>query len=123
MSWGQEFLEKFLGHLQSQNIDELMRDYHDDAELIAYDFVLKGKEAIGQYFAEGLMKRSGKILDMTMEAYFESDDIILFTMRTRSENLGVVVARDALYVKNGKIFRHIALTLPPEKDKGICERI
>lgn len=123
MSWGQEFLETFLGRFQRQDVGELMRDYHEDAELVAFDFVLKGKDAIRQYFEKGLINRSGKILDMTMEAYFESDDMILFTMSVKSENLGIVVARDALYVKNGKIFRHIALTLPPEKDKKICERI
>jgi hypothetical protein len=123
MSWGQDFLETFLGRLQRQDVRELMRDYHEDAELVAFDFVLKGKDAIRQYFEKGLIKRSGKILDMTMEAYFESDDMILFTMSVKSEKLRIVVARDALYVKNGKIFRHIALTLPPEKDKKICERI
>lgn len=123
MSWGREFLETFLGRLQRQDIGELMRDYHEDAELVAFDFVLKGKDAIRQYFAKGLINRSGKILDMTMEAYFESDDMILFTMSIKSENLGIVVARDALYIKDGKIFRHIALTLPPKKDKEIFERI
>jgi hypothetical protein len=50
MSWGQEFLEKFLGQLQRQNIDELMDGYREDAELIAFNFVLKGKDVIRQYF-------------------------------------------------------------------------
>ncbi len=100
-----------------------MRDYHENAELVAFDFVLKGKDTIRQYFAKNLIKRSRKILDMTTEAYFESDDMILFTMSIKPGNLGIVVARDALYVKDEKIFRHIALTLPPEKDKEICERI
>ncbi|HWQ20432.1 MAG TPA: nuclear transport factor 2 family protein, partial [Methanotrichaceae archaeon] len=96
-------------------------EYHDDAELVAFNFVLKGKDAIRQFFAGDLMKRSGKILAMTEEAYFESDDVILFTMSIKSENTGVVAARDALYLKDGKIFRHIALTIPPDKDKKICQ--
>lgn len=116
MSWGRNFLDGFLGYLQRQEIDELMSEYHDDAELVAFNFVLKGKDAIRQFFAGDLMKRSGKILAMTEEAYFESDDVILFT-----ENTGVVAARDALYLKDGKIFRHIALTIPPDKDKKICQ--
>lgn len=123
MSWGQDFLKEYLGYFQMQDVDRLMHDYHDDAELVAFGLALKGKEAIRQYFAKDLIKRSGKILEMTTDAYFESDDMILFTMSVRSESLGVVIARDALYIKNGKIFRHIALTLPPEKDKKICERI
>lgn len=121
MSWGKEFLDKFLGYFQSQDIDGLMSMYHEDAELAAFNFVLKGKDAIKQYFAKNLIKKSRKITEMNPEAYFESDDMILFTMTTISENLGAVAARDALYVKDGKIFRHIALTLPPDKDIKICD--
>jgi hypothetical protein len=58
---------------------------------------------------------------MDMEVYFESDDMIFFTRSVVSENLGTVIARDALYVRDWKIFRHIALTLSPEKDKKICQ--
>lgn len=121
MGWGQKFLDKFLGHLQSQDIDGLMRSYHQDAELVSLDFALKGTDAIKRYFAEGFIKRAGKIQSSNMEAYFESDDMVLFTLTVVSENLGAVIARDAFYVTDGKIFRHIALTLPPEKDKKMCQ--
>jgi len=56
-----------------------------------------------------------------MDAYAESDDVIIFTSSVNSANLGVFIARDALYVKDGKVFRHIALTLPPEADKKIYD--
>jgi ketosteroid isomerase-like protein len=121
MSWGREFLTRFLEQLQRQDIDEFMESYHEDAELVAFNFVLKGKHAIRQYFVENMFKKMGKILDMNDEAYFESDDTILFTLSINAENLGAAIARDALYLNNGKIFRHIALSLPPEKDIRMCK--
>jgi hypothetical protein len=33
----------------------------------------------------------------------------------------VFIARDALYVKDGKVLRHIALTLSPVNDEKIYE--
>jgi hypothetical protein len=123
MSWGQDFLEKFLGQLQRQDIDELMDGYHEDAELIAFNFVLKGKDVIRQYFVENMFKKMGKIVDMNDESYFESNDTIIFTMSVNAENIGVAIARDALYLKDGRIFRHIALSLPPEKDMKMCESL
>jgi hypothetical protein len=68
-------------------------------------------------------RQAGKILGMTMDAYAESDDVILFTSAVTSERLGVFIARDALYVKDGKVLRHIALTLPPESDKSIYRKM
>jgi hypothetical protein len=124
MSWGQKFLDEHVGYLQSGDIDGLMRDhYADDAEMVTFEFVLKGKDAIKQYLKVDQPSKSGKILGMKMDAYFESDDVIIFTSSVNSEKLGVFIARDALYVKNGKVLRHIALTLPPEKDKEIYKRM
>jgi hypothetical protein len=121
MSWGQEFLERFLGQLQRQDIDELMDSYHEDAELVSFNFVLKGKDAIRQYFVENMFKKMGKIIGMSEDAYFESDDIIIFIMTVNAENIGVAIARDPLYLKGGRILRHIALSLPSEKDIKMCK--
>ena len=39
---------------------------------------------------------------MNDESYFESDDTIIFTMSVNAENIGVAIARDALYLKDGR---------------------
>jgi hypothetical protein len=124
MSWGQNFLDEHVGYLQRDDIDGLIRDhYADDAEMVTFEFTLKGKDAIKHYLKEDQPKTAGKMQVMKMDAYFESDDVIIFTSSVNSEKLGVFIARDALYVKNGKVLRHIALTLPPEKDKEIYKRL
>lgn len=120
MGWGEKFLGEHVAYLQKGDFDGLMHDhYHDDAELITFEFTIKGKDAIKHYLSVDQPKKSGKVLGMSMDAYAESDDCIIFTASVNSENLGVFIARDALYVKGGKVLRHIALTLPPEKDKQI----
>ncbi len=89
MSWGQKFLDEHVGYLQRGDIDGLMRDhYADDAEMVTFEFALKGKDAIKQYLKEDQPKKSGKTQVMKMDAYFESDDVIIFTSSVNSENLG-----------------------------------
>lgn len=122
MSWGQDFLNEHVGFLTRRDFDGLLKHhYHDDAELVTFEFVKQGAAAIKQYLSVDQPAKSGRILGMTMDAYFESSDVILFTASVQSEHLGTFIARDALYVKDGKVFRHIALTLPPDKDKRIYQ--
>ncbi len=122
MSWGQDFLNEHVGFLMKKDFDGLMQHhYHPDAELVTFEFVKRGQAAIKQYLGVEQAEKSGKILGMTMDAYFESDDVILFTASVKSEKLGTFIARDALYVKDGKVLRHIALTLPPAADKKIYQ--
>jgi len=71
---------------------------------------------VGQYLGVDEPKQAGKISVMDEIAFAESDDCIIFVVVVHSEKLGNFVARDALYLRDGKLARHIALTLPPGKD-------
>jgi hypothetical protein len=51
-----------------------------------------------------------------MEYFNESEDVIIFRATVSSEGRGTVNAQDAFYLENGKIKRHIALTLVPDAD-------
>lgn len=117
MTWGQDFLSSHMGYLSRGDIDGLMREhYHDDAEMVTFEFVAKGKEAIKQYLTTTEPTQAGAISGLEVKAFAESEDCILFTALVRSEKMGDFVARDALYVQGGKVLRHIALTLPPGTD-------
>jgi hypothetical protein len=115
-----EFFAEHGGYISRGDIEGLMRDhYHDDAEMVTFDFNLKGKEAIKNSLMKDSPAKMGKVLGMNVAHLAGSDDVVIFTAEITSEKLGTFVARDAFYVVNGKIKRHIALTLPPEKDSEL----
>ncbi len=114
------FFEEHAAYLGRGDIEGLVRDhYHEDAEMVSFEFVLKGAEAIKHYLAVDNPAKAGKILKFDTQYLAGSDDVIIFTAKVESEKMGTFVARDSYYIVDGKIKRHIALTLPPEKDKEI----
>jgi len=43
--------------------------------------------------------------------------VILYKASVKTEKFGTIKGDDAFYLKDGKIWRHIALTIPPVKTK------
>jgi hypothetical protein len=114
----QEFFQEHIEYITKGDIDGLVRDhYHDDAQLVTFEFVLKGKEAIKKYLKEDSPQRTGKVLGMSLDYFTTSDDVIMFKASVKTEKFGTIKADDAFYLKDGKILRHIALTIPPDKTK------
>jgi hypothetical protein len=118
MSFGEKFFQEHTGYIVKGDIDGLLRDhYHDDAEMVTFDFILKGKDAIGNYLKVDSPNATGKVLGMTIDYFTATDDLILFKASVKTEKFGTIKADDALYLKDGKVFRHIALTIPPKETK------
>lgn len=114
---GKQFFDEQLQYMATGDIDGLLQNhYHEDAEMVTFEFTLKGHEAIKKYLTVDSPAKSGKIMGFTINDFVESDDVILFTATVKSEKLGTFIARDTFFLKHGKIYRHIALTMPPEKD-------
>lgn len=117
MTWGQEYLRRHMELQMKNDIDTLLDEhYHDHAELVTFEFVKKGKAAIGEYLKTDQPGQAGRIVGVEQIALAESDDVLILTAVVTSEKMGRFVARDAFYLTNGKILKHIALTLPPGKD-------
>jgi hypothetical protein len=117
MTWGQDFMQRHIALQTKGDIDTLMREhYHDDAELVSFEFVKKGKDEIAKYLRVDEPAQAGQVSSVETVALAESDDVIIATAIITTEKMGRFVARDALYLKDGKVFRHISLTLPPGKD-------
>ncbi|MEW5803034.1 MAG: hypothetical protein AB1847_13115 [bacterium] len=118
MTPGEKFYQEHLAYLGKGDIDGLLRDhYHEDAQMVTFEFVLKGREAIGKYLKEDAPKVTGKILGLSTDYFAESDDVIIYKASVQTEKFGIIKGDDAFYLKDGKIFRHIALTISPEKTK------
>jgi hypothetical protein len=116
-SKGREFLNRHVQYLLTGDIAGMMENhYTEDCALVTFEFTVTGREAVGKYLGVDEPGKAGKIFGMDEVAFAESDDVIIFTVVVHSEKMGNFVARDALYLRDGKIARHIALTLPPDKD-------
>jgi hypothetical protein len=118
MTRGEKFYQEMLEYLVKGDIDGLIKNcYHDDAEMVTFEFSLKGKEAIRKYLKVDEPSQMGKVIGMSTDYFAASDDVIIFKASVKSEKMGTIKADDALYIKDGKILRHIALTIPPEKNR------
>ncbi len=114
MTKGEKFLQDLGAYKAKGDWDAMLKDYyHDDAEVLAFGSMLKGKEAIKAHFVEG-PKRTGKVLGMSLDYFAESDDVVIYKGTIKTE-FGTIKADEAFYLKDGKILRHIALTIPSDK--------
>lgn len=121
---GNDFLKKQMEYLAKKDIDGLMKaHYHPDAEMITFEFILKGTEEIKKYLKEDNPAKAGEVLASEMTHFAASDDTIIFTAAVKTEKLGTFMARDALYLKDGKILRQISLTVPPDQDMKLLNKI
>jgi len=117
MGKGLEFFQEHMGYIERGDIEGLLRDhYTDDCEMVTFEFTLKGKEALRKYLTVDNPAQAGKVYDFEVKEFAESDDVIMFAATVTTEKLGTFVARDSFYLRDGKVYRHIALTLPPDKD-------
>lgn len=113
---GKEFYNEQMTFLSKNDIDGLLTNhYHDDAVMVTFDGIRRGREELRKYFVNTLaiMKK----ITNTRTLYFaEYEDVILFKATITSEGRGTVSADNALYMKDGKILRHLALTILPDID-------
>ncbi len=117
MTPGEKFYQEHGGYIARGDIDGLMRDhYHEDAKMVSFEFVLEGREAIGNYLKES-PRLTGQILGVSTERFAESDNVLMFKASVKTEKFGTIKADDIFCLEDGKIRRHIALTIPPDKTK------
>jgi hypothetical protein len=116
MGWGKEFYLRQLGFLATNDIDGLLREhYHPDAVMITFDGIRRGHDELRSYF-EGRIGSLGQIGYLATEYFAETEDTIIFKSVVRSSSNaheGEIHADNALVLKDGKIWRHIALTILP----------
>ena len=113
---GKEFYKEQLGLMASGDIERLLQEhYHEDAIMVTFDGIRRGRDELREYYVSTL-KKMGKITYLATEYFAEIEDVIIFKSVITSEGRGTVHADNGLYMKDGKIFRHIALTILPDID-------
>ena len=113
---GKAFYGEQLGYLGANDIEGMLREhYHPDAVMVTFDGIRRGHDELRQYFVNTLASM-GEITGLTTEYFEETEDVIIFKAKITDSKRGTVQADNALYLKDGKIYRHIALTILPQYD-------
>jgi predicted SnoaL-like aldol condensation-catalyzing enzyme len=99
------FYDRQIEFLENNDVEGMIpSQYNEDAELIAFDFVVKGHDALVAHFKE-YIKGLGYLKLMSTEKFRETDDSIFFEATVETAG-GTARVYDVFYMQNGKISRH-----------------
>ncbi len=100
-----EFYEKQLNYIFANDVEGLIdNQYNDDAMLIGFDFVVKGKAALKAHF-RNYLQTLGHLEVKSTDKFQETEQIIFLEAHVVSD-LGPAVVYDAWVLENGKISFH-----------------
>jgi hypothetical protein len=102
---GRKFYEEQLNYLFAKDVDGLIDNhYNEDAILVSFDFIVKGRAALKVHFRNYLntlgnleVKSTDKFTETENSAFLEASVV---------SNLGPAVVYDAWTLKDGKIAYH-----------------
>ena len=116
MTPGKQFYLKQLQYLGSGDIEGMLTEhYHPEAVMVTFDGIRRGHDELRQYFVNTLHSM-GQITELVTDYFAETEDVVIFKARITDSNRGTVYADNAMYIRDGKIYRHIALTILPNFD-------
>jgi SnoaL-like domain len=102
---GRELYDRQLRFLLEKDVDGLIdTNYAADATLISFTTVVKGREALKEYF-RGYVEMLGDLVVESTDKFAESDEGLFFEATVRSA-LGRARVYDAFALKDGKITVH-----------------
>lgn len=102
---GETFYRNQVAMLHSREIDRLVADhYHDDALLVAFDFIVQGHTALRRHFAS-YMERLGELVVLSTDNFTETADTLFFEATVQT-GLGRFRVYDAMVMSDGKISYH-----------------
>ena len=97
---GREFYDTQIAALEAGDLDALMAQYHEDAMLIGFDLLLRGRDALRQHM-EGYLARLGSFKLKSTDKFTETGDSIFFEA-TVVTDLGEARVYDVFMLKAGK---------------------
>jgi hypothetical protein len=107
---GREFFQEQLQLMSSGQIDRLIAEhYHPEAVMVTFDGIRRGPDELHRYYTERLASLQ-QVTQLAVTYYVETEDCILFKAELQAVRAHVH-ADNALYFRDGQIYRHIALTI------------
>jgi len=103
---GRTFYQRQIAALEAGDLNALLDQYHPDATMVGFDFIVKGHEAIMKHF-EGYLKRLGTLKLKSTDKFTEIEDAIFFEA-TIASDLGVAQVYDVFMLCDGKATHHFS---------------
>lgn len=97
---GRTFYEQQVRHLESFDVDGLVDQYHEDAVLVGFDFMVNGREALREHF-DAYLQRLGSLRLISTDRFTETEDSIFFEA-TIETNLGEARVYDVFILRDGR---------------------
>ena len=107
---GWRFYQKHLGFFYRRDIEGLLAsDYAEDAELISYDFAVRGHAAMRPIFA-AYLEMLGDFTVKSTEHFTETEDSILLEATLAGPKFGERKVYDVFVFRDGKAAYHFTGT-------------
>ena len=111
MSAKRDFYEEQVRLIQEHAVERLIDEhYTDDAELVSFNVVVKGKSALKEYFSN-YVAALGTLEVVSTDHFVETEDTIFFDA-TVNTDLGHARVFDAWVLRDGKIAHHFSGLYP-----------
>jgi hypothetical protein len=97
---GRRFYDEQIAALETHDIDRLLAQYHDDAVLIGFDFIIQGRQALRDHFV-AYLARLGSLNLVSTDRFTETEDSIFFEA-TILTSLAEAKVYDVFMLRDGK---------------------
>ena len=102
---GKFFFDKQVAFLESRDVKGLVStQYAQDAELVGFNFIVKGQEALLEHF-ERYLENLGEMQHISTEKFVETEDTVFFEATIRV-SAGVARVYNAFVLNDGKATHH-----------------
>lgn len=102
---GEAFYKRQVAFLEANDVDGLVTtQYADEAELVSFDFTVKGQKALKEHF-RSYLEELGSFQHLSTEKFVETEDTVLFEATVRIEK-GTARVYNAFVLKGGKAIYH-----------------
>ena|SRR5579859_7008830 len=108
---GKAFYQKQIAALEAHDLETIRAQYAPDAMLVNYDQVIKGQEAIADYF-KGYLDYLGFLKLKSTDRFIETEDAIFFEATVETQ-LGTAQVYDIFTLHDGLATRHFAGVISP----------
>jgi hypothetical protein len=102
-----DFYYRQLDFIAAYDVEGLIHNqYTEDAELLNFDYYIKGAPALIEYFKKYIASL-GYIKLLSTDKYTEGDDSVFFESTVETGG-GIAKVYDVFVMRDGKIWRHFA---------------